>query len=377
MRRQSHAVRRQRPALAVLAIAGLLSTAACGRQALGDATASPTTISIGGEPTTTVPATTTLPPTTTVPATTTTPVPSTSAAPVSEPAPTPPAVRPSGVPPRLAAPGPLPVLNAGGIPNAGQWVAIGPAVAGSPAMYGTQYPSKPGSKTAVGIAWIDPGAVRAQFQPGTTDPPGRWLSPPSVLPEWQRDVAAVFNGGFKTKDSRGGIYLEGREAGPLRPGAASAVIDTDGVLTVGQWGRDVGMNDRVATVRQNLELIVDDGKVNPRVLPNDVSQWGATLDAKVEVPRSALGVRADGAIIYAGGPGLSARGIADIMAAAGSVRAMELDINPQWVTFTYFTWDDGKGAPQGAKLTGAMTRPENRFLVPDERDFFSLFTRAL
>jgi hypothetical protein len=242
-------------------------------------------------------------------------------------------------------------------------------------MFGTQYPTRPGSKIAVGVAWIDPGAVRAVFQPGTTDPPGKWGTPPYVLPEWQHDLAAAFNGGFKSKDSRGGMFLEGREAFPLRDGAASAVIDTDGVLTVGQWGRDVGMHDRVVSVRQNLELIVDGGRVNPRIRPNDISEWGATLDRKIEVPRSAVGVRPDGAIMYAGGPGLNARDIADVMAAIGCVRAMELDINAGWVTFNYFTWNNDTNAPLGAKLNGAMVRPETRFLVADERDFFSLFKR--
>ena len=52
---------------------------------------------------------------------------------------------------------------------------------------------------------------------------------------------------------------------PLRAGAASFVIYVDGTATVGQWGRDVTMTPNVTSVRQNLDLLVDNGQARPRV----------------------------------------------------------------------------------------------------------------
>ena len=49
--------------------------------------------------------------------------------------------------------------------------------------------------------------------------------------------------------------------------------------------------------------------------------------------RSGLGVTADGAVVYVAGPGLSALSLANLLVRAGAVRAMELDINTDWVDF--------------------------------------------
>jgi hypothetical protein len=285
--------------------------------------------------------------------------------------PTPPAgPPPPGVPARVPPPEGIVAPGAEKVPFSGFWAPIGPLVGGTPAMYGTRVPTAPGSPTAVGVAWIDPGAVRFQFQPGTTDPPGPWGTPSRVLPEWQSTLAAVFNGGFKTKDSRGGIFLDGRLTAPLRPGAASAVLTKDGVLTIGAWGRDVGPGFDVVAVRQNLDLMVDGG----HNLAVDNTAWGATLKGALRVPRSALGMRADGSIMYVGGPDLTAKELGDILVEVGCQRAMELDINGTWVLFTSFVWDPVAAAAVPTRLNDAMVGV-GRFLVNDERDFFSVFVR--
>lgn len=54
---------------------------------------------------------------------------------------------------------------------------------------------------------------------------------------------------------------------------------------------------------------------------------GLTLGNAACVWRSGLGITADGALVYVGGPGLNVTTLADILARAGAVRAMELDIN--------------------------------------------------
>jgi hypothetical protein len=64
--------------------------------------------------------------------------------------------------------------------------------------------------------------------------------------------------------------------------------------------------------------------------------------------------------------------LAQILRRAGAVRAMELDINSEWVTFNYY---GGPGAAAAAKLLPGMTRPVGRYLTPDDRDFFAVFRR--
>ena len=91
--------------------------------------------------------------------------------------------------------------------------------------------------------------------------------------------------------------------------------------------------------------------------------------------RSGVGVDANGALIYAGGPALSVLSLARTLQAAGAVRAMELDINTDWVSaYTYVRTT--RHRPQrrpsiGIKLLDDMTRGGDRYLQLGERDFFA------
>ena len=54
----------------------------------------------------------------------------------------------------------------------------------------------------------------------------------------------------------------------------------------------------------------------------------------IYVWRSGIGITADGALVYVGGPGLNITDLANLLVRAGAVRAMELDINTDWVNFS-------------------------------------------
>lgn len=147
-----------------------------------------------------------------------------------------------------------------------------------------------------GVVWFDPRLVRAELHPGALDPGGSGWAEPKDLPAARRSgLLAAFNSGFRLNASRGGFYEAGRYAAPLRAGAASMVFRRDGTLTVGQWGRDVRLGPDVEAVRQNLALLVDDGRVVPGVDSNAGQAWGATLGNASYVWRSGIGVRQTGA----------------------------------------------------------------------------------
>jgi hypothetical protein len=209
-----------------------------------------------------------------------------------------------------------------------------------------------------------------------TEQPGGGPNPwGSEIPESQRDIAiASFNSGFKMDSANGGAYLDGQEIVPLRGDAASLVINQDGSANVGVWGRDFIMSPNIKAVRQNLALIVDNGQLNPALQENDTSLWGATLGNNVFVWRSGVGVTADGALVYAGGPAMSIVALARTLQAAGAVRAMEMDINTDWVSaFTYVPQDPNTfNSPiVGSKLLDGMTHDGSQYLQQSSRDFFA------
>jgi hypothetical protein len=129
-------------------------------------------------------------------------------------------------------------------------------------------------------------------------------SPNSRSPGNCPGLIAAWNGAFRITngDAKGGFYLDGRTVAGLRDGQASEVIKRDGSIAIGQWGRDVTMTPDVVGVRQNLELLVDNGQVVPAVDSSDHNLWGVTVDNRYFVWRSGVGITADGNIVYAMGP---------------------------------------------------------------------------
>jgi hypothetical protein len=281
--------------------------------------------------------------------------------------------------------------------NEGAWSPVGPLVGNAQSMYTTQVrPDSVHTSILDGLVWMDPKLVRFEVHPGTQEPGGKSAIPTQVPVADRLDLVAAFNGGFRMQDARGGFYLDGVTHKPLRDGAASLVVYKDGVATVGMWGRDVEMGPNVLAVRQNLDLVIDNGGGfpfpggNPSTkdiaapgqpadgLDNNANgAWGDTLGNQVLVWRSAVGVTADGAIVYGYGSGLGARSLADLMLRAGCVRAMELDINPAWTTFNFYKPDTPGNAAsvKGTKLLPDAEKSGNRYLSTDARDFVAVFAR--
>jgi hypothetical protein len=286
--------------------------------------------------------------------------------------------------PAPAAPGPnllpppKPVrLVVGGLPGEGTWRPTGPLLRGRPVMYVAETrPDAIHTSVLTSVVWIDPHALRLRLIPGAREPGGTWQQPPSIEGSARRSIVAAFNGGFRLKDALGGFYAEHRASSPLRNGAASLVIGRSGTVQVGEWGRDLRLTAQTESVLQNLVLLVDRGHPVPGIDAGQSNRWGSTLGNKVYVWRSAIGVDASGGILYVAGPGLRASTMADVLSRAGAVRAMTLDINPEWVTFNFFDHPDPHHLDivAGRKLIDSMRRPADRYLTKESRDFFTVST---
>lgn len=275
-------------------------------------------------------------------------------------------------------PAPIAPVAQPALPNEGVWQPLGPLVNGYPTMALAQVrPDAVHTSVLAGVVWIDPKLVRFQLIPGTVEPGGQFAVKGNVPPDQLGSLIGAFNGGFRMKDSRGGFYAEGRAARPLVDGAASLVLRANGTVDVGSWGRDDTMSPNVVAVRQNLTLIVDGGAPAAGIDSNAGNRWGATLGNKVLVWRSGVGVRADGTLVYAAGNGLTAASLADLLVRAGAVRAMELDINPEWVTFNVYAHPDAANPASidARKLLPDMQRPATRYLGADSRDFVAIYAR--
>ncbi|MDQ2728716.1 MAG: phosphodiester glycosidase family protein [Actinomycetota bacterium] len=286
---------------------------------------------------------------------------------------------PAGSAHHLAAPPPVPLVVSPGLPGEGQWQPTGPLLTGHPGMFVAQYRADTLYTSQITTAvWIDPTSLRVQLVPGSQEPGGAWSQPPDIAGAAAAHAIAAFNGGFRFADAQGGFSLDGRTAIPLRPGAASVVLYKDGRINVGGWGTEVTMGPDVEAVLQNLVPLVDNGHIAPDATYRDARIWGATLGSSTVVARSGVGVTANGALVYVAGPALTAKTLAESLQRAGAVRAMTLDINPEWVTFNLFNHPNPADRSQinAVKLYPQMQRAATRFLgpAPEDRDFFTVST---
>jgi hypothetical protein len=275
-------------------------------------------------------------------------------------------------------PAPIPSLAGGTpLPDEGQWQTV-VAVHGKPAVRAALVrPDAQHTSYLTGVLWMDPTLVRGQLRPGTKDPGGSWQAGTSLTASDRPGVVAAFNAGFRlTNDaSHGGYYSEGRTVLPLVSGAASLVLDKNGTASVGSWNNEVQLTPAVASVRQNLVMLVDNGKVDPTCATGGQAQWGNTVGQVAYIDRSAFGITASGAEVYVAGQALSVCTLGHILQAAGVVRGMELDINPDWTSGVYFHHNPD-GAPQGFRLYPGQKVPPTHYLSASSRDWYAWFART-
>ena len=281
--------------------------------------------------------------------------------------------------PGFAVPAPLTSPAGKPLPGEGQWRSLY-AVNNVPAIYATFLrPDNVHTSFVAGIVSMNPHLLRFELRPGAEDPgPGSYGGAAPVLAAGARHgLAATFNGGFKIASSGGGFYLNGtHRGGPLRKGVASMVYYRNGDFTIGTWDENgLVMTPAIAGVRQNLGPIVLGGKVPPTVDQNVETNWGATLGGNYYVWRSGIGITADGRIIYVYGPALSVRSLASLLARAGAVTAMELDINPDWTNFMYYQPGQHPFNPKPVSLLPDQVQPPARYYSPANRDFTAVFAR--
>ena len=178
------------------------------------------------------------------------------------------------------------------------------------------------------------------------------------------NVLACFNGGFKVRDHPGGIVTWGQHLTAVEPGLGTFVTDAAGHGAVGVWGRGIPTVEEPAlNVRQNLQPLVTQGQMNPKV--DDIAAWGWTFGGGTRVARSGLGEDAVGNIIYVASMSTVPADLAQALLAVGVVNGMQLDINPATLQMDTAA---SPGGPLIAQIPGQQ-HPPNQCQIGSTRDF--------
>ena len=224
----------------------------------------------------------------------------------------------------------------------------------------------------VTLAWFRQSRTMVALYPGTGNPHTTFADrgPTEVPTTARRGLVATFNSGFYEIDDSAGFYANRTLYHSMVYGKATMVEYANGKVDIIRWTGGARPGSDVRVARQNLGLLVAAGHVSPYA--GILSDWGITWKGAYSVWRSALGVDKNGNLIYAAGPNQSVSSIATALIHAGAVRAMQLDINPEWPVLVTF------GAPGGHLPTLQTPNPNqipSRFLYPSLKDFFTVYLR--
>ncbi len=187
-------------------------------------------------------------------------------------------------------------------------------------------------------------------------------------------LVAGFNGGFKLSYPNVGFASGGHVAVELKSGLASIVTYADGVTDIGAWGAGVPAPGRpVFSVLQNQRLLVDHGAPAASVGGCIIACWGNTVGNLTSVARSGLGITPGGELIWAAGEHLLPADLAGALVRAGAIRAIELDINPDWVAG--YLYAHRPSGPAAMPLVPGQLGIAGALLEPYSRDFLTIVTR--
>jgi hypothetical protein len=227
-------------------------------------------------------------------------------------------------------------------------------------------------RSGVTLLRFDQGLTHLALHAGSQEPGGGgWTYGDHIGSSEFHRVIAAFNGGFKLSYGSVGFMANGRVAVPLSAGLGSIVTYRNGTTQIGAWHEGVPARGlAVASVLQNLRLLVDHGAASPTVAGCTASCWGATLGGGTAVARSALGISGNGQLVWAAGEHLSRDMIAQALVGAGVKRAVELDINPEWVAG--YLYEHHGASPTVVPVVPGQLGIPGRLLAPYSRDFFTI-----
>jgi hypothetical protein len=236
-------------------------------------------------------------------------------------------------------------------------------------------PERPYAKVL--IVAMDMRQLELDMEAGVEDPKpltgahgsGRIPRDPKIL----NRVVGAFNGAFKTTHGEYGMMVHRHVLLPAKPNAASVVVTDDRRVGLGTWGPTADNPADVVSFRQNLEPLVQDGKLSP----SGRTQWGWQLTGtSMLTERSGLCVTDSGNLYYVWGDEVSATTLGKAMLLARCTYGMHLDMNPHHTGFVFAGVRSLANHDYDAKLlTPLMQIWPERYLEYAPKDFFYLMLR--
>ncbi|HYQ01299.1 MAG TPA: phosphodiester glycosidase family protein [Polyangiaceae bacterium] len=228
---------------------------------------------------------------------------------------------------------------------------------------------------ALDLSKVSVHAVAGSVEPKSADP-GIDAARPGVIPEADRgELIAAFNGGFKAEHGQFGMMVDGTELLAPKPQSCTFAATNDGALRIAPWTA-LGGGSEFSWWRQTPGCMVQDGVLHPGLRGADSRNWGATLEGKTVIRRSAVGLSADGRTLFMGiSNATTARALALGMQHVGARDVAQLDVNFSFPRFILYREGDRGALSAVGAVRGLLYQPDEYLGHASTRDFFYVTAR--
>ena len=314
-------------------------------------------------------------------------------------------------------PAPLPAVLRRPMPGEGKWVEVTGAFVrgqkGSPSLFAMTF-LRPDAERLFArvyfVAW-DPRRVELRMRPGTREPRSATGNRGDGMIPRKREVlgrlVGAFNGGFQSVNGDFGMMVDREAVAPAKPWAATVARLADGSAAFGTWDGKAKYGwtpPWMASFRQNLTALVEDGKVNPWKRGSWGSAPAGHKGPSAFIVRSGLCLHSSGNVMYVYGDPVDGKVLGRTMKHAGCTYGIQLDINRGHTGMEFYNVRlPGEAPPPGAdafkvrrqfSARGKYPRMKGityymrelvrgtgnrcpRWIYRDARDFFYLLKREM
>jgi len=264
----------------------------------------------------------------------------------------------------------------------GVWVRAEPDPAGdAPVSYKTLiHPDPERSYAELFVVALDLTRVELHAMAGSTEPENEtreahaYARAAAVPPEQRPRLLAAFNGGFKSTHGHFGMHVDGVTLAQPKPQACTVASFPEMGLSIGTFDK-LPEPERAAWFRQTPRCMVEAGVLHP-ALANSRS-WGATVDGKTVIRRSAIGLSQAGDVLFVGiSNSTTAEALARGMQHAGAHSVAQLDVNYSFPRFLFY--QHTSAGVETVPLAEGFVYSEGQYVEGRApRDFFYLTRRDM
>ncbi len=243
-------------------------------------------------------------------------------------------------------------------------------------------------------AW-DPSRIQLGTVAGTREPESKTgIKGTGQIPrklEVTPRVVAAFNGGFQSKHCQCGMVADSGVVAPPMGAAATVAGTADGRTLMGQWPAGEAWKSRwqrpagvktpkwIASLRQNIDTLVDGNQINPTGRRKWGNTGGVATASGVHTVRTGLCLMEGGAMAYLFGVSVSAEMLGKAMIAFNCEYGMHLDMNSGHSGFEFYNVKDIEAKDfEASKMIQDMWHMNYpRYIKRDGRDYMYLTHRIL